>query len=805
MFTILLIMKILIISNSPIIIPFNNNLNKNYNNLREYLSLVQWNSFQADIYIGRPVQKVKNIGLFFGTSNNDAEKTIFIKNDIDEYGYDVSKSKTVNNYSYVIDVNNDIFIEYGIVEDSIYLGNRNYKEAEKIINFAQLNQSELYFPLNGMIIINNFPMFNIFEYFDSKKGVVINYDDYPHKYDLRYQEKDLENFIFNKIEIGNKIVSSIDKCIFSSGNTIRLNYFYSSYFSYLYLCSKIYFNNNNQYYYKCSENFDTSTIKINVGNMLLDENDLIIKIDKYIIPLILFGDFDVNVINLGSFYSKKFNIEKFNDGKLFELKRYKKKYNVNLPIISLERIPVSKNIILEEKSPDGNDIFPLRFLILIDKNNLENLDVNIIFKNINSEFKIEVYIVIEELIEALKNGILIEKFFEEKILFNKLHFVLPKDKILSKMIDEKKNYYIYIIIYKSQNDYKKYDSVESDIYINLILNKIIKPNQYISNIIGEENEVQLYFSKDSSEFNILKYSDIDENDEIYYLDKKRLFIHISLENSLDFAIINRSAFPSIDKIDYYKNSTSFETVEEYSDKIIIHKDIFNKSINDLMINIYTKENKRHYKNKGYKIKYFIGKIFEFPYYIVPEGKTINYENKIENNILNLNISIPNLEKYIYGIYMGFPNTTITIKIFELDINFYVDISRPITFYDYYEEIFSTNIFSKNDELTVKKIEGIKIDIDKKQYLIICFANITETNDTISYNSFLIKKKENELNDVNSLNITLIIVIIIITIILLIIIIYILYRKKILPKFSNKNRKNDVLINKEITLADISSH
>ena len=279
MFTILLIMKIyLIANNSPIIIPFNNNLNKTYKDLREFMSLVQWNFFQVDIYVGRPVQKIKNIALLRKSDSAniyDYEK-ISIKYSKDENGYDVCKSKTANNYTYVADANDDMFIEYGIANDSIYFGNRNYKEAKQFINFIQLNQSQIYFPLNGYISINSNTMFQIFEYFDSKKGVIIESDEYPHKYDLRYKEKDLESLIFNNVKFGDINAYSINKLKCSLGNVIKLNNAYSFYFN-LYSCSKIYFDNNNNYYYKCSENFDTSLIKISIGNLVFDENDLVWK------------------------------------------------------------------------------------------------------------------------------------------------------------------------------------------------------------------------------------------------------------------------------------------------------------------------------------------------------------------------------------------------------------------------------------------------------------------------------------------------------------------------------------------------
>ena len=44
--------------------------------------------------------------------------------------------------------------------------------------------------------------------------------------------------------------------------------------------------------------------------------------------------------------------------------------------------------------------------------------------------------------------------------------------------------------------------------------------------------------------------------------------------------------------------------------------------------------------------------------------------------------------------MGVPNTTIIIKIFELNISINFDISKPIIFYDNYKEIASLETFQK---------------------------------------------------------------------------------------------------------------
>ena len=284
------------------------------------------------------------------------------------------------------------------------------------------------------------------------------------------------------------------------------------------------------------------------------------------------------------------------------------------------------------------------------------------------------------------------------------------------------------------------------------------------------------------------------------MEQNRLIIQISLENNLDFAIINRTSFLSLDKINYYKNSTYIETFEEYSDKIILYINIFNINLDDLMINIFTKNNNKNNYNKGYKIKYYIGKLFDLSYYIVPDNKKIKYEYMINDNILNLNITIPSLEKYVYGIYMGSPNTTLITKIFELEINININILKPIIFYEDYNEISSVHIFQNNDEISNITIEGIKINLDKKKYLVITYANISESNDSISYDSFLIKK-ENEEPD-NSMSVAVIIIIIITIILLIVIILFILYRtgifKNIFNKFK-KDEKNDNLLKTEIPL------
>ena len=57
MLTILvIILNVLYISNkSRKIIPFYNNLNKYNENNKEYISIVEWNFFQTDLYIGKPI------------------------------------------------------------------------------------------------------------------------------------------------------------------------------------------------------------------------------------------------------------------------------------------------------------------------------------------------------------------------------------------------------------------------------------------------------------------------------------------------------------------------------------------------------------------------------------------------------------------------------------------------------------------------------------------------------------------------------------------------------------------------------
>ena len=792
MFSILIIMKIYLIFNySPFIIPFENNLNISYQNLDEFFSIVRFNFFVTYLYIGKPVQKIKNIGLLPVISDEDIK--IVVRNSKNNDGYDIDKSNTINNYTYIRENKSEFMVEYAIFNDSIYLGNRKFQGEEykkKFIHLIQFNQKNLYVPLNGFVFIVN-SMYTIFEYFDSKKGVVINFNDYPHKYDLRYNGKDLESIHPNYIRLGNRIAYGINSFAFSYGNVVKLNYLYSSYFNLLYNCDAIYLDKNT-FFYKCNKYFNSSEIKITIGDLVLDENDLVITLNTDKIILLLFGPFNSSLINLGILYTKKVQILKVdNSRQISEMKRYKTKNNINLPIITLEKIPFSNTFLLKEKSPDGNDIFPLRFLHKIDRNNFGNLNITITFKNVKSEFKIELYVILEDLIESLKKGILIEKFYEEKITSDILNFLVHKDKIIGKMIDDEKNYYLYLKIDKSKNNKKKYNSIECTMSINKILDQFINPNTCVSNLIGIENEVQFYFSEDSSMLNVLNNNDTQE---IESSDQKRLFIHISLENSLDFAIINRTVFQSFDKIDYYKNSTLFETVEEYSDKIIIYKDIFNRNISDLMINIFTKDNKRGSTNKGYKIKYYIGKIFDYPYYVVPDDKKINYKTKIQNNILDVNITIPNVEKYIYGIYKGFPNSTFVIKIFELDINLSIDISRPIIFYEFFQEIFSTEAApSMNKEIINSEIEGIKVNLDKKQYLIITYANVSETNDTVSYDSFLIKKHKKDSS-------AAIIIIIIIIIILFIIILYILYKKDIFKKIlKTKNAKTEVMLEKEIQM------
>ena len=696
-----------------------------------------------------------------------------------------------------------ILLNTEFFNDSIYLGNDYFKEDDyksKFINYLQLNQSNLYFPLNGFISLMDYSMYTIFEYFDSKKGVIINYEDYPHKYDLRYKEKDLENMQKDFVKLCDQIAYGIEKYVFSTGNFIKLNYLYNLYFNFGY-CKKIFLDDNYaDYYYQCNNNFNASSIKISIGNLIFMENDLILTMDNYKIPLIIFGNYDYSIINLGILYTKKFQILKVNNNNILELKRYKIKYNINLPIYIIEKIPLLNNYIFNEKSLDGNDIFPIRFLHKINRDLIENLYFNMNFKNnYNLDIKIEIYIIVEDLIESLKKGILLEKFFDETITYDKLHFLISKDNIIGKMIDKEKEYYLYMIINKSQKINIKYDSLECELSIDLVYNNYIKPNCDISGMIGEDNEIQFYFLNDSLNLNLFKDNNTNDTKEIEFMEQNRLIIQISLENNLDFAIINRTSFLSLDRINYYKNSTYIETFEEYSDKIILYINIFNINLDDLMINIFTKNNKNNY-NRGYKIKYYIGKLFDISYYIVPDNKKIKYEYMINDNILNLNITIPNLEKYSYGIYMGSPNTTLITKIFELELNININILKSIIFYEDYNEISSVQIFQNNDEISNITIEGIKINLDKKKYLVITYANISESNDSISYDSFLIKK-ENEEPD-NSMSVAVIIIIIITIILLIVIILLILYRMGIFKNISNKlkkDEKNDNLLKTEIPL------
>ena len=112
MLTILvIILNVIYISNkSRKIIPFYNNLNKYNETTKEYISIVEWNFFQADLYIGKPVQKIKNIAIVPLDSSYNIK--LVVKNGED--GYDIKKSKTINNFTYIRDINEDNFIEYGI-------------------------------------------------------------------------------------------------------------------------------------------------------------------------------------------------------------------------------------------------------------------------------------------------------------------------------------------------------------------------------------------------------------------------------------------------------------------------------------------------------------------------------------------------------------------------------------------------------------------------------------------------------------------------------------------------------------------
>ena len=151
MYYIIIIINILYLVNcEPIIIPFKNNLNKNYQNLKEYMSIVEYNFFQTDLYIGKPVQKMNNICLKI--SNEKALIKLAIKSSKYNNGYDIMKSNSINNYTYERDLDSD-FIEYGIFNDTIYFGNRYFNEEDykgQFINIIQFNQKDIYFPANGL-------------------------------------------------------------------------------------------------------------------------------------------------------------------------------------------------------------------------------------------------------------------------------------------------------------------------------------------------------------------------------------------------------------------------------------------------------------------------------------------------------------------------------------------------------------------------------------------------------------------------------------------------------------------------------
>ena len=103
MISILIFIKIIfLISCATRIIPFKNNLNIPYQNDKEYMTIVESNIFQTDLYIGKPIQKINNIGFIISYENS--LNKLFIKSSKFNNGYNVTKSKSIKNYTYERDI-----------------------------------------------------------------------------------------------------------------------------------------------------------------------------------------------------------------------------------------------------------------------------------------------------------------------------------------------------------------------------------------------------------------------------------------------------------------------------------------------------------------------------------------------------------------------------------------------------------------------------------------------------------------------------------------------------------------------------
>ena len=771
LFLLFFIMNILPIKNTiPTILKFKKiQIDEQMDKTEIALSLLY--KYSTTIYIGHPPQKISKSLLEF--NKNYTLMILAKESEFSENTCDIENLNDIYNNSYYRDIDSEI-IEYSIINTSFILGTQT--NIGNILYNIQYKPDIIY-PNSAFVNLDYLENNILFEYINDEEYFI--YCDVPLKnYDLRYKDTNLKNILgyikINEMKNYHFQYYSLRPNGFITLNTDHMYYYF---FDILNGCSYEVINGFN--YYFCEENKDLSKLKIELGDIILYEEDLVFKINKYKIPLVRFGQINDKVIYFGIFLIKSslyINREVQN-----HYYKYITENSININLNEIDSIPFHNSFNFVDKSVDGEDVLPIRFIYKIDKINLDNLDIHFEFKNTNYEFLIEVIIVNENFIELLSKGILIENLFNEKLIFNSNNFSINKYKISSFMNDNEEEYYIYFIVKKNNDNESKFNSLNMELMINYQNDDKLDYGKTTIGQLGNLNEIQLGFKEN----NILLRKDLEE-DEL----NKVLIIQITLENNLDFCIINKTLLILNQNNNYfYKNSSNFKFIEEYSDKIIIYINLFNRNIDDLILNIYKKNFGNMQKNSGYKIKYNIGNIFDFPYYKIINNKKITYEKLVLNDKMSLKIKIPNIKIIYDNIIKGYANSTFNINIFELTKYFDINIIKPIIFTGSYIKILSIEFNSTDEDIISQNITEIKIDKNKK-YLVTAYGNITDYDDIIEYDSFLIEFDEEQ--DKNTSNISLILGIIIPLIIVILIVVIILYRQH---KFCFK-KENKLLSQKE---------
>ena len=730
---------------------------------KKEIALTLFYKYSSTLYIGHPPQKINNV---LGLDDGNYSFLVFgNETEYVENACDINKIYDIYNYSFFRDINNSI-MEYAIINTSISLGTYTDNSHNNIV-YALQSHPDFIFPFSGKISIDYFCKERlVYEQINSEKSVIFFSDISPQNYDLRYKKTSIKKMGLTLLKIS-KISGyglfeyfSLD---FSSFITLNSKYYYLFIDSLLGCSSETI---NNYTYYFCSPSKDLSDLKIEFLELILNENDLVYQTNKYKIPLIRFGEVNDNIIKFSIFMMKKsFYLEKHFGGSYY----YLPENNINMPLNIIDNIPFHKSFDFNQKSLDGDDIFPLRFIYSVERSLLDNLIINFDFKFSHAQFQIELIVITEDHLELLQKGILLEYFFNQKYIFNTLQFSINKLKILSLMKDEQIQYYLYFIIKKHEANKLSYNYLKCELSINFQSNNIIDYGKSIIGYLGLQKETQLFLRKN----NILLRRAFEEKESNI---NEILILQISLEDNLDFSIINKTLLESYKDDNYfYKNSTKFRFVEEYPDKIIVYINLFEKNIDDLMINIFKKNFDAKSENSGYKIKYNIGKIFHIPYYNFFNGQKISYQKIIKNDKLKLLLKIPNVKQIFEYKMENFANLTFIIKIFELNKNLDIKVKKPLIYTDSYNQIFYMIFNSTDDNIIIKELNDIKINKNKK-YVVTVSGNITDYDDIIEYDSFLFETDEED--EKNSLNVLAIVLPIIAVFILIILATFLIYKKNL---------------------------